>query len=318
MNGILPVNKPQGMTSHDVISFLRRLTGVRRIGHSGTLDPMATGVLAVYIGRATRLIEYAQAPDDPSAKAYRCHMRFGIETDTQDIWGETLRAAPLSAMPEESEIARTLAGFSGGIIQLPPAYSAVKIQGRKLYEYARKGTAPPEGAVRERRVSVNRIVLLSVNAAAREAVFEIECGKGVYVRTICADAGRLLGCGAVMSALVRTRSDGFSFEDCVSIERLEADPALLEAALFPPDYALGWMPRAELSAADAARFMNGITVVPEGDGSCGASRLREPQEPSPSGATVTAYCRVYTGEAFLGVGILKKGCLIPHKVYRED
>ena len=139
MNGIIVIDKPQGMTSFGVVSFLRKKTGIKRIGHSGTLDPMATGVLPIFIGKSTRLIEYSSIPDDPEAKIYRCGMKLGLETDTLDIWGEPLKNdSDKSEVKNKAEIINVLKGFEGQSVQKPPMYSAVKVDGRKLYEYARK------------------------------------------------------------------------------------------------------------------------------------------------------------------------------------
>jgi tRNA pseudouridine55 synthase len=297
LDGILPIDKPQGMTSHDAVFRMRKALGEKRIGHSGTLDPMATGVLVLYIGRATRLIEYAGRPGDPAAKAYRCTMKLGLETDTQDVWGETIRAWD-GPLPDGESVRAALASFRGESLQTPPMYSAVKVGGRKLYELARRGEVPEDGAVKARRIFINNIIVNHYDRNAGEAVFDIECGKGVYVRTVCADAGRLLGCGAAMSGLVRTRSDGFALADCAADTVVEggALPSLL-----PVDAALGWMARAELDDAEARRFCNGLPAAAEQDA-----------EPEGTGGKV----RVYGPDGFLGVGRVESGAIRPEKVVR--
>ena len=250
MNGIIVIDKPQGMTSHDVVSFLRGKTGVKRIGHTGTLDPMATGVLAVFIGKATRVIEYAGKTDDREAKLYRCTMKMGMETDTQDIWGQTLSQS--ENLPNVDNIERVLKSFEGQGMQKPPLYSAVKVGGRKLYEYARKGTAPDESLIRDRMIYIKHINVKHIDKAESEVCFDILCSKGVYIRTLCADAGRKLGCGAVMSGLRRLKSDGFSIESAYSIEALREGemPPLLSM-----DTALGWIQRIEVDE-DGARALS--------------------------------------------------------------
>jgi tRNA pseudouridine55 synthase len=312
MDGILNINKPQGMTSHDVVSFLRRKTGVRRIGHSGTLDPMATGVLPTFIGRATRVIEYVGLPGDLAAKKYRCTLRLGLSTDTLDIWGtETERdAASRRVRPDQvtrADIERVLKGFEGAGTQKPPMYSAVKVGGRKLYEYARAGKTVDAELLRVRDIYIKQIFVTDFDAAAAEATFEIVCSKGVYVRTLCDEAGRLLGCGAVMSGLVRLSSDGFSIEDAVPLAALEDQEAEdIAARLLPPDGALTALPRADLDEENAVHFVNGrMAQAGAGDG-------------AETGAEAGKALRVY-GPApadFLGIGIVSAEGIKPHKVLR--
>ncbi|GHU67029.1 tRNA pseudouridine(55) synthase TruB [Clostridia bacterium] len=324
MDGILIVDKPQGMTSHDVVSFLRRKTGVRRIGHSGTLDPMATGVLPVFIGRATRIIEYVGVSGDPAAKKYRCTMRLGVTTDTQDIWGECGSApamtefshslTPVPPAPSRDEIERVLKTFEGEGTQKPPMYSAVKVDGRKLYEYARAGQIVGDERLRDRNIYINQIYVIDYDALADEVVFEVESSKGVYVRTICDDAGRLLGCGAAMSGLVRLASDGFTIEEAVPISALEDETTeKIAERLRPMESALASLPRVDLDEDGAADFVNGrITDAAAQDRvpvpvSCYWAQDRVP---------VPVSCYGPTG--FLGIGMAKAGTIHPHKViFRE-
>ncbi|MCL1895827.1 MAG: tRNA pseudouridine(55) synthase TruB [Clostridiales bacterium] len=294
MNGIVIIDKPQGMTSHDVVSFLRRETGVKRIGHTGTLDPMATGVLPVFIGKATRLIEYAGVPGSHEAKQYLCDIKFGLETDTQDIWGETL--SNNGDLPNTREIERVLKGFEGQGSQRPPMYSAVKVGGRKLYDYARKGDEVDASLIRERSVYIKQIIVKEINEALGEAVFEVICSKGVYIRTLCADAGRLLGCGAVMSGLRRLKSDGFSIDDAVALDGTGSEGARAKH-LLPMDQALGWMRRIDLSESGSQSFTSG--------------RLAASAEPFEAEADDDNGCgrlvRVYGPGGFLGVGRISSG-----------
>ena len=298
MNGIIVIDKPQGMTSHDVVSFLRQKTGVKRIGHTGTLDPMATGVLPVFIGKATRLIEYANKPGDPEAKLYRCTMKLGIETDTQDIWGTPLTQSGSEYMPEISEIKRVLKSFEGAGVQKPPMYSAVKVGGRKLYEYARKGAAVDEGLIKARDIYIKEIYVNGIDISMGEVCFDVLCSKGVYIRTLCADAGRLLGCGAVMSGLVRLKSESFLIESAISFETIQKCEAL---SLLPVDIAIEWLPRVELGDEDARAFAQGRKVsLPEQGQDLGI-------------------IRVYNCEELLGIGITRENAWIkPEKVICEQ
>ena len=304
MNGIIIIDKPQGMTSHDVVSFLRRKTGVRRIGHSGTLDPMATGVLPVFIGRATRVIEYVGFTDGNQAKKYRCTMRLGITTDTLDIWGthtneRTQSTIDINSISNE-EIESTLKSFEGEGLQKPPMYSAVKVGGRKLYEYARAGKTPDDESIRERPISIKHIEIIEHLRDTNEVVFDIVCSKGVYVRTICDDAGKALGCGAVMSGLVRLASDGFAIENAVAISSLEdilrED---IEALLLSPEDALACMPRADLDEEATLDFVNGRRTK--------SMTIIQPD--------TKAVC-VYGTTGFLGIGVPENGIIKPHKVIK--
>ena len=293
MNGILVINKDQGMTSFDVISFLRKRTGVKRIGHSGTLDPMATGVLPIFIGNATRVIEFSGISGDPEAKLYRCGMKLGLETDTLDIWGTTL-ASTTDFSFEKEEIISVLKSFEGPGVQKPPMYSAVKIEGRKLYEYARKGIEVDEGKIKEREIYIKQINVNRIDLDSNEIYFDVVCSKGVYIRTLCADIGRTLGCGAVMSSLIRLKSDNFFIEQAISIdsisENTESFPALL-----PLDTPLGWMPKVELENEIARRFSLGQKIEFNGE-KIGKKRV---------------YCK----GSFIGIGVVSdNGILSPRKI----
>ncbi|MCL2110937.1 MAG: tRNA pseudouridine(55) synthase TruB [Clostridiales bacterium] len=324
MNGIIVIDKPQEMTSHDVVSFLRRKTGVRRIGHTGTLDPMATGVLPVFIGRATRLIEYAGPPGDDEAKVYRAEMTLGVETDTQDIWGTVVARGGVGAVEsgelesagtggletgllryarndgrciDAGEVERVLKTFEGAGKQRPPMYSAVKVGGRKLYEYARRGEGVDEALVKERDVYIKLITVNQLDPAKGVAEFDVHCSKGVYVRTLCADAGRLLGCGAVMSGLRRLKSDGFSIDMAVALDSLRGDDVPMPE-LLPMDGALGWMERADLDEAGARAFAMGQAVA--------GSRSCDPSNGSVAGHADGSDNRAYGGENCAGSGIIMR------------
>ncbi|QHI73244.1 tRNA pseudouridine(55) synthase TruB [Aminipila terrae] len=220
--GIININKPKGYTSHDCVNVIRSLTGIKRVGHTGTLDPMAEGVLPVCIGSAARVMEYL----DLDLKKYSCEILLGIETDTLDIWGEVVaeniketQQLIAEGSISEDRIKEVLKGFSGTITQLPPRYSALKVNGRKLYEYARAGEMVE---IASRQVYINDIRLTNISLDERKFSFEVVCSKGTYIRSICRDIGAALKCGAAMSGLTRTASGKFTLEDSVNMEDLKA------------------------------------------------------------------------------------------------
>ena len=189
--GFLNVYKPKGMTSHDVVGRLRRITKIKQIGHTGTLDPFATGVLPICIGKSTRLIEYLE--DD---KEYLATVQFGKNTDTYDLDGETI--ATFDKKVSEEEVVIALRSFEGEISQVPPIYSAIKVNGKKLYDYARAGQ---EVEIQPRTVFISKIELVEFNEEKQEAKVIVACSKGTYIRSIAYDLGQNLGCGAYLSAL---------------------------------------------------------------------------------------------------------------------
>lgn len=248
MSGILLVDKPAGWTSHDVVGRLRRMTGQRRIGHSGTLDPMATGLLVVFLGRATRAVEFAEGHD----KAYTALLRPGVVTDTLDTTGAVLATSP--ERPTLSELEAALGAFRGEIEQLPPMYSALKHNGKKLYEIARAG-----GEVERKPRPVTIYRLECTGERDGDFVLEVECSKGTYIRTLCDDIGRALGCGACMSGLRRTRAGGFDVRDALTIEEIERRGA--ENCLMPVDALFAGRPVVLLKDARAEKALrNGMDV----------------------------------------------------------
>lgn len=212
--GVLPIWKPEGFTSHDVVAVARRSLQIKRIGHTGTLDPMVTGVLPLCIGRATRMVEYIQ--DLP--KQYEAEMTLGISTNTEDWTGEIVEQVD-SISIDHGTIQRTLEAFIGEINQVPPMFSAVKQGGVKLYELARQGI---EVERKVRSVQIYQIDLLEANLVQKHPKirFRVDCSKGTYIRTLCVDIGKQLGFPAMMSNLVRTRSGPFRREECITIEEL--------------------------------------------------------------------------------------------------
>ena len=222
MNGIVIVDKPQGWTSQDVTARLRRVYATRRIGHGGTLDPMATGVLPVFVGRATRGVEFFEHAE----KTYETVLLLGRTTDTQDVTGTTLAEKAVHLSP--ADIERVLPRFRGDILQVPPMYSAVKIGGKKLYELARKGQ---EVERKPRPVTIYELELLE-QIHARDFLLRCVCSKGTYIRTLCHDLGQALGCGGAMFSLCRTMAAGFSLEQAVSLEAVQSQG---DSLLLPTD-----------------------------------------------------------------------------------
>ena len=244
-NGILIVDKPAGWTSQDVVSKLRGVLHERRAGHGGTLDPMATGVLPVFFGRATRAVEFFEHAE----KAYLAALRLGTVTDTQDTTGTVLETRPVQVT--EMRLRAVLEQFTGEIEQIPPMYSAIKVGGKKLYELARSGRDIPRAP---RRITVFSIELREFDGT--DAVLYIHCSKGTYVRTLCHDIGAALGCGGCMAALRRVQAGAYTIEQSVPLAEImeHPDPAAL---LLPTDSLFAAHPAATLNAEQEKRCRNG-------------------------------------------------------------
>ncbi len=251
-SGVLVVGKVRGMTSHDVVNLVRRRLGVRRVGHAGTLDPEAAGVLPILVGEATKLMAYLAEQD----KEYRATLRLGLRTDTHDLTGRLLSEQPVPPLGV-AEVERAAAAFVGRIRQRPPMYSAVHHGGRRLYELAREGR---EVDRQPREVTVHAIVVEEV--APPRVRLRIVCGKGTYVRVLAADLGDALGPGAVVEALVRTRVGPFELDAAVPVPELQSlDAAAVRARLRPPEAALAGWPTVRLGPRDAGAFRQGQAVV---------------------------------------------------------
>lgn len=248
--GFLNINKPKGMTSHDVVANVRRLTGIRQIGHTGTLDPFAEGVLPICIGKATRLIEFLE-----DNKAYLATVQFGSNTDTYDIDGQVTQT--FDKKVTQAEIEAVLADFRGEIEQMPPIYSAIKVNGKKLYEYARNGE---EVEIKPRRVNITRLELKSFDSAKQEAVLEVECSKGTYIRSLAFDIGKKLGAGAHLSELVRTQAGRFTIENTITLQKLVFDD--VKQYLISPIKVLP-LKQIEATEADLAKIKNGVSLRKE-------------------------------------------------------
>ena len=245
MNGIVIVDKPQGWTSQDVTARLRRVYATRRIGHGGTLDPMATGVLPVFVGRATRGVEFFEHAE----KTYETVLLLGRTTDTQDVTGATLAEKAVHLSP--ADIERVLPRFRGDILQVPPMYSALKVNGKKLYELARKGQ---EVERQPRPITVFELTNLGFDGTRLS--LRVKCSKGTYIRTLCQDIGEALGCGGCMEALRRVRAGEYGIEDAVPLEQL-LESETPEQYLRGLDTMFAYCPAVTLTANQEKRCRNG-------------------------------------------------------------
>lgn len=287
-DGFINFLKPPGMSSHDAVGHVRRVLGLKKAGHAGTLDPGAAGVLPIAVGRATRLLEYVGG----TRKSYRAELRFGVETDSGDDLGEIIAQSD-APMPDEKTVARAVRSLTGEIMQTPPVYSAVKIGGRRACDLARKNEAVE---IPSRKVVIYRLDVLARRDAEKTLLLDIECSKGTYIRSVCRDIGRAAGDPATMSFLVRTRVGDFSLDAAHTPEELAA---LGENAVEPPEKYLGHLTRYDLPEMRTKAFLNGLPTHIEG---------LSGQEP----------LAVFSGGAFLGIGRYeeKSASLAPEKVYK--
>lgn len=251
LHGFLVVDKPAGLTSHDVVARLRRAVGGGKVGHAGTLDPFATGVLVVCLGRATRLAEWATGTD----KRYRAEIVLGVETDTYDLTGEVIATAPVEA--ERAMVASALTSFVGTIDQRPPAFSAIQVGGRRLYDLARRGEAVE---VTPRRVTIHRLDLIEWSPP--RLTVDLTCSKGTYVRSLAHDLGAALGTGAHLTGLRRLASGDFTLDDASTLDDTAAAIAAGGGAalLRGLESAVAWMPRVDLDAPQLLRLRQGQPV----------------------------------------------------------
>lgn len=254
MNGILCMNKPQDFTSFDVIGKLRGILHMKRLGHTGTLDPMATGVLPILVGTATKACDILPNQD----KTYQATVVFGKATDTLDIWGKPLQNYPEQHVTEAA-LRAILPEFLGDITQLPPMYSAVSVNGKRLYELARKGETVERPT---RTVHIDAITLDAFDETQQTATLTVSCGKGTYIRTLLSDIGQRLGGDAVMTALTRTAACGYPLQDCLTFEQVAAAMAngTLEEHLLPTDSLFSSYPKLRLNAAQERMFCNGVKL----------------------------------------------------------
>lgn len=250
--GVICINKPQDFTSFDVIAITRRAAGTRKIGHGGTLDPMATGVLPIFIGRAAKTADLIPSLD----KRYVAGFKLGLTSETEDIWGTILTENDKTVTREELLLA--VGTMQGNIMQVPPMYSAVKVGGKKLYELARQGIEIEREA---RPITVHSIELLSYDEKERKGVLDIHCSKGTYIRTIISDIGAKLGTGAVMTSLQRTLSNGFTLADCTELEDIRSmTPDDIEKLIIPTEKLFSGYEKIVLNGKQRKMFMNGIVL----------------------------------------------------------
>ena len=306
-NGILNINKPEGWTSQDVVAKLRGRLHIRRVGHTGTLDPMATGVLPVCFGKATRIIEYY----DDDFKTYEAEMKLGMVTDTLDITGTVLETKPVDV--SEEDVIQTIDSFRGWITQIPPKYSALKVNGKPLYKYAREGV---EVEIKSRKIYVEDIQPVEVNLGENRILFRVTCSKGPYIRTICDDIGKKLGCGGTMTALQRTQSGCFRVEDARTLpEILEMTDEELERCVIPMDETLVHLGRIELKSMESVPFYYNGREIDTGYVNVLASPA-VPEAMQKESRLGDKY-RVYDPEGkFLGISSLRENTLYPEKVIR--
>ncbi len=253
LNGIICVNKPEGFTSFDVIAKLRGILRMKKLGHSGTLDPMATGVLPVFAGSATRAISILPDTD----KSYLAGFRLGLVTDTQDITGKILEEKPFSVSMQEIEAKTPL--FRGNIKQIPPMYSAVSVGGKRLYELARKGIEIDRPA---REIFIDNFDITEFDEKTGCGKLSVTCSKGTYIRTLIHDLGQELGCGAVMTTLVRTAACGFTLSDCHTLDEIQkiADEGKAETITGSCERLFDGYPSLQLSRQKAAMYRNGVKL----------------------------------------------------------
>ncbi len=324
LKGIINIDKPQNYTSFDCVAILRRAAGTKKIGHTGTLDPMATGVLACCIGPATRILEYLEE----DSKEYCGTLRLGLETDTCDIWGNATVCEEVRILAEgetpagtdsaehlitEAQVREAFASFTGAIGQIPPQYAAIKVGGRKLYEYAREGR---HVEVPARPVTIHSMEILDIRED--EVDFRVVCSKGTYVRSLCRDIGRALGTAGTMAALRRTKTGLCSIEESLPVEAVkEMDAAALAPYIIPMEKALANYPRIDLDWQRGMDFLNGKLLR-------GAPAPYTETEAAggnrPDGEDGTVLVRVFGDGRFLGMAHYdaQAGTVKAHKVLAPE
>ena len=281
-DGFINFNKPSGMTSHDAVNHVRRIFSTRKVGHAGTLDPAACGVLPIAINRATKFIEYLADLD----KSYRAEILFGIATDSGDLDGEIIARADNFKMPTADEINAALKNFVGEIEQTPPKFSAIKIHGRKAYDMARKNL---DFEMPRRLVKIFRLDLVGLNK--NSATIELDCGKGTYVRSLAIDLGERLNLPATLKNLIRLRVGDFNLDNALTLDDIKKIGA---DCLLPIENCLKHLPRFELDERRIRAFMNGLPTT-----------IHAPDE---------KVLRIFSGEKFLGVGRIERGELRSSKI----
>ena len=305
MDGILVVAKPVGPTSHDIVGLIRRLSATKRVGHGGTLDPFASGVLPIFLGKATRLVEYHLG----DRKRYRATVCFGASSTTDDLEGDLTPST--GPAPAESDVAAALAAFRGRISQRPPDYSAIKVAGRRAYAMARAGQSVE---LAPRDVTIHSIEIESWDATDPErpvAIVDVECSAGTYIRSLARDLGVAVGSAAYLGALVRTASGQFRLEAAIDVEAIRAaaadDPAALERLLLPVDAGLDDLPRLTVDAATIGALVRGQPAAPPGD-------VEIHDGPDGDDRPILV---IDTDGRLVAIATLKRGRLAPDKVLVE-
>lgn len=253
MDGIIIMDKPEDFTSFDMVAKMRRLLNTRKVGHAGTLDPMATGVLPIFVGRATKCCDILPNQN----KRYTATFQLGYTTDTLDATGRVLSRSEVTA--DKAQVQAALEQFRGEIMQLPPMYSAIQINGKRLYDLARQGI---EVEREKRPVTIARLDLLSCDEQTHTYQIDVACSKGTYIRTLCADIGEALGCGATMTALRRTEAAGFSLADALTLEQAEqlSKEGSLKEQLLPIETVFAPLPALKLGGRQEQMYRNGVKL----------------------------------------------------------
>lgn len=294
MDGILCINKPEGFTSFDVVAKLRGILKMKKIGHAGTLDPMATGVLPVFVGCATKACDILPV----SHKAYQASFELGTSTDTQDSTGRVLSTNDMDISQEK--LMNAAAGFLGETDQIPPMYSAVSVNGKRLYELARQGI---EVERKPRRIIVSSLDIKEYDCKTRTGIMSIECSKGTYIRTIINDIGEVLGCGAMMTGLVRTMSNGFTLDNCYSLDQVQdmVSKNEINDKIIPVQRIFESFPYIKLNNDETFKYKNGVKISLE--------------QLSIQQITDDKKLRIFADDdQFLGLGMISDGML---KVYKN-
>jgi len=287
LGGIICVNKPQGFTSFDVIAKMRGILKMRRLGHAGTLDPMATGVLPVFVGTATKACDILPDHD----KIYRAGFSLGITTDTQDITGTVTARADFTQVGLQ-QLENAVKGFVGEIMQIPPMYSAVSVGGKRLYKLAREGKTVER---EPRKITIYSLSVTEYDEESGKGFMETSCSKGTYIRTLINDIGDSLGCGGIMTSLVRTAACGFTLGDCITLEELQclADKERgFSSVIIPTEKLFTYLPEIRLSPAQEKMYRNGVKLQ--------ADRVRL------SDKAAERYA-VYGNSGFMGTAVVKDG-----------
>lgn len=290
MNGIINVLKPPGMTSNDVVTFIRKITGIKKVGHTGTLDPGAAGVLPVCIGKSTKIVDYIMK----DKKTYICELTLGNSTDTYDKYGAFQNIENMDVpVLNEDDIKGLLINFNGVISQKPPAFSAIKLQGRRAYDLAREGITVD---IPERKVTIYSIELMNFNK--NTIMLKIVCSKGTYIRSICNDIGAALGCGAYMSFLIRSGTGIFNLNNCSTLEELKLKREKIEDVLIPPDKCLN-MKSVIVPNVYKNKLLNGNSIS-----------LENKQQGNDND-----YVKIYLEDScFIGIGKINQNILLVEKL----